>query len=265
MPRQLAIPLDWFVDPVTKEILTVKLDGLYSSIARYTKNESRGFWNFMPQNLEELNNPLWQTWCQLQKNGIISYRNDPYNNLGVGLRKDYLEFGKFCNLNGNILDVGVGPQTCPIHILHCKKKDMFFIGIDPLVGEQPRDFAFVQSLGEYLPFRAKLFDRVLFVTSLDHFINLYTPLIEAQRVLKDGGYIYIWIGEKNKNTPNMKESPDWYKKLELPTGADDFFHFKRLSAQKAESCFTELGLKIKDKEVHAIDSWRKNYFYRLVI
>src|SRR5437867_628267 len=71
-------------------------------------------WDFL---LESLGEPseLWKVWDQLQANGVASYTNDPQRNLGVGLRPDHLAFGRFCQFDGTVLDVGCGPQSWPTH------------------------------------------------------------------------------------------------------------------------------------------------------
>ena len=61
-----------------------------------------------------------------------------------------------------------------------------YIGIDPLYGEN-RNVPFVQSVAEYLPFKSEIFDTVIMVTSMDHFMDLDMALSECKRVLKPGG------------------------------------------------------------------------------
>ena len=258
------IPLDWLVCPVTKEALKQKNDTLYSSFGEFKKNSEYGFYDFVPYELDELRSERWQIWDRLQVSGLISYEKDPCNNLVVGERKDALEFMRFCDFRGNILDVGCGPQATPTHMAYCSKKDVFFVGIDPLVGDQPRSFAFVLGLGEYLPFRDELFHQVLLVTSLDHFIDPIVPLKEARRVLRNDGEICVWIGEKDKDAPKRSESHEWYKALEIPEGAEDQFHFKRIAGFEFESYSKKSNLKLHKKEVHIIDNHRRNLFYQLV-
>lgn len=206
-------------------------------------------------------NSEWKTWNKLQENGMVSYTNDPHHNLNVGYRKDCVEFVRFCNFKGFILDIGCGPQKIPSYIFEGNKPYTSFVGIDPLMGENPRSFTFVCGLGEYLPFREKLFDQVLFVTSLDHFIDVEVALREAKRVLKGNGKICIWHGEKNGCLAG--KTYDWYENLMVPEGAEDRFHYKRLTSDKLESCASNLGLKVIDKETHTVDLWRKNIFIRL--
>jgi SAM-dependent methyltransferase len=132
----------------------------------------------------------WGLWKTLQKNGEISYTVDQDASLSVGERDDVRAFAEFANLYGSTLDIGCGPQPLPAYAGNGR-----FVGIDPLRGIQPRGFDFVQGLGEFLPFRADTFDRVLFATSLDHCLNPVRCLLEARRVLKADGEIIVWYGE----------------------------------------------------------------------
>ena len=206
---------------------------------------------------------LWKTWERLQDNGVISYNAAPEKNLGVGKRDDFLNFSKFCVFHGNVLDVGVGPQKCPTHIAYNTDPNVFFVGVDPLKGEHPKCFPFVQALGEYLPFKDGTFDQVLFVTTLDHFVDPVIALVEAKRVLKNKGEICIWIGEKSKDAPKPAVSPDWYKNLVVPENAEDPFHFKRFNIEEFKGYLQKAGLVIINEEVIVVDEWRKNCFYKV--
>jgi len=111
----------------------------------------------------------WDLWQKLQDNGLASYEHAPDENLSVGKRRDAQAYATFCHLDGCMtLDVGCGPQRLPSYGAGQGRR---FVGIDPLPGVEERDFHFVQAIAEYLPFRDGVFDRVLFDTSLDHFLN----------------------------------------------------------------------------------------------
>jgi SAM-dependent methyltransferase len=259
-----GIPHDWFVCPVTKQPLVFTEGALRSSGGYvYHRNKEFSFWDFTPHTLPDPGEGMWTMWEHLQRNGIASYENDPEHNLGVGKRKDYLEFAKFCRFRGTILDVGVGPQACPTHIQAAGGDGVSFVGIDPLIGSQPREFEFVQGLGEYLPFRDELFDQVLFVTTLDHLVDPRGALSEARRVSKGDGDILVWLGHKRKDAPAPAASPPWYNTLCVPHGAEDIFHRKRLSPEEAEEFWSDCGLHVAEKSVRQIDTWRTNFFYRL--
>ena len=258
------IPHDWFVCPVTKQPLRLAGNVLRSQQGyEYHKDSKFGFWDFTPAGLETPDDDTWRTWQHLQRNGVASYENDTAHNLGVGKRKDYLEFAEFCNFHGTILDVGVGPQACPTHIASTEDGELQFVGIDPLVGTQPRAFAFVRGLGEYLPFRDGLFDQVLFVTTLDHFVDPRAALEEAGRTLKPDGEIVVWLGYKEQGAPAPVVSPAWYTDLRVPQGAEDIFHFKRLTPGDAEEFYFDSDLQVTEREARPIDQWRTNFFYRL--
>jgi len=263
MIRKSEIPVSWFVCPETKSPLIPRGDDLGSASGIYQKDRQWGFWNFIPSELKIFNKTRWDAWNTLQKNATIPYTEYAEQNLGVGPREDFLLFAEFCGFRGNVLDIGVGPQKCPTHIQYSNTPDVFFVGIDTLVGQQPRDFAFAQALGEYLPFNLEIFDQVLFVTSLDHFIEPIVAMREARRVLKPAGDMIIWLGEKDKNAPKHAKSPDWYRSLEIPEGAEDPFHFKRISISEFKQLACAAEMNIVDEAIHPVDEWRKNCFYRL--
>ncbi len=256
------IPLDYFACPVTGKPLRIEGETLVSPAGEVYRYRDNQYWSFLPS-IDFENDPRWKTWDALQKNGEIAYPADPEHNLGVNERADHIAFGEFCDFHGLVLDIGCGPQKNPTHFQYCARPGAVFLGIDPLVGEQPRDYLFVHGLGEYLPFRDNLFDQALFVTSLDHFIEPVEALLEAGRVIKPDGEICVWIGEKDKNAPKPKESPEWYRRLKIPEGAEDPFHIKRFTMAEFEGYTDKAELKIKEKKIMAVDRYRKNIFYKL--
>jgi len=134
----------------------------------------------------------WDLWEALQANGESAYEIDPPNNLSLGEREDVRAFARFAQLEGRVLDVGCGPQALPSY---ATQQAGDFVGIDPLMGEQPRRFAFVKGIAEYLPFADAAFDRVLFATSIDHVLSPRLAVGEAARVTKPGGAVVVWVSE----------------------------------------------------------------------
>ncbi len=135
----------------------------------------------------------WGLWEALQANGEQAYDIDPPSSLSVGDRDDVRAFARFAQLDGRVLDVGCGPQSLPSYAAGMTGE---LVGIDPLVGEQPRGFTFVKGIAEYLPFADATFDRVLFATSLDHVLSPALALAEARRVTARGGAVIVWFGEQ---------------------------------------------------------------------
>lgn len=254
---------DWLVCPVTKEPLRREARTLVSATQRYHYSDE-GFWDMTPYSLQELAQPVWKTWQHLQDNGVESYKHDPSKNLGVGPRKDHLAFKDFVGFKGRILDVGVGPQAAPSHVEYSTEKELEgFVGIDPLAGETPKKYNFVKGLGEYLPFRDNFFDKVMFVTSLDHFVSPFSALESAKRVLAANGEICVWMGEKSKNAPKPAVSAGWYESLSVPEGAEDRFHLKRFGWQDFQSMAVQAGLRMSDHSEIKVDEWRTNHFVKL--
>ncbi|HEX8746005.1 MAG TPA: class I SAM-dependent methyltransferase [Pyrinomonadaceae bacterium] len=220
-------------------------------------------WNLIPSSWNE-SSDLWSAWEQLQENGVVSYKEDPEHNLNVGKRQVSIDFSRFCKFDGLVLDVGCGPQAWPSHF-ETYTEETRFVGVDPLVGDSPSDYTQFRALAEYLPFHDAVFDHVIFATSLDHFIDPVPALVEARRVCRPEGSIDIWVGEKSPDAPKPAVSPDWYNRLKKPEGAEDVFHFKRLSAADTDELINRAGLHVVKKEVHEVDQYRSNHFFKLQV
>jgi SAM-dependent methyltransferase len=143
----------------------------------------------------------WDLWEALQANGASAYEIDPPNNLSLGEREDVRAFADFAQLQGRVLDVGCGPQALPSY---ARALDGRFVGIDPLMGEQPRRFDFVKGIAEYLPFADAVFDRVLFATSIDHVLSPRLAVLEAARVTRPGGAVAVWVSELAPRSPRER-------------------------------------------------------------
>jgi SAM-dependent methyltransferase len=226
----------------------------------------------------------WDSWQQLQQNGLLSYTMAPEFNLSVGDRDDARAFRDFCNPSGLVLDVGCGPQAFPTYLTGAAR----VVGIDPLSGEGRREFGFVQGIGEYLPFRDETFDQIIYASSLDHMIDPKRTLAEARRCLRPDGRINLWIdGLASGGSPvassRWKRYPTivskgikslfrhrWLSergltgtlsyilsvaKMKVPEGAVDCFHFEHLTVGAVKGWLSDAGLRIlKQEEFKAADS-----------
>jgi SAM-dependent methyltransferase len=195
----------------------------------------------------------WRTWEQLQRQGATTYEMAPLLNLANREDDEPKKFANFMQANGLTLDVGCGPQEMkPAYISDAA--NLKYIGMDPLLGHQPKTFPFIQGIGEALPFPDMIFDNIIFHSSLDHMLDYRIALREAQRVLKKGGQVIIstdhikgkvheqggsckrWIGiiykgirQLIKGIPQMGFVPmaqyiSAVMKLRVPDGAMDYFH-----------------------------------------
>lgn len=218
-------------------------------------------WELLPD-AEDTGAEVWQAWDQLQANGAVTYEADPDNNLAVGRRDDATAFARFARLEGFVLDVGCGPQRRPAYF-DPHRDGTRFVGVDPLVGQSQADYPQIRALAEHLPFRDEVFDRVLFATTLDHFVDPGRALREAARVVSPSGEIAVWLGHKSPGAPPPTVSNAWYDALEVPEGAEDLFHFKRLAPEDAVVMFEAAGLEIGRREDHRVDQYRSNHFYAL--
>jgi SAM-dependent methyltransferase len=225
-------------------------------------NKGNYVWNFIPTNID-WSSPMWNTWQHLQENGLASYQFDPEHNLAVVERDDITGFAQFCNCRGLVLDVGCGPQAWPSYFE--RGRSTVYVGIDPLIDDTPGEYFRIKGLGEFLPFRSKTFDHLLFSTTLDHFIDPIAALKAAARVCKSEGEIDIWLGEKHPDAPRPAVSPEWYLRLQKPQLAQDLFHVKRLTKSEFIEIVETAGLIIAETETHVVDQYRANHFYRLRI
>lgn len=202
----------------------------------------------------------WPLWKRLQANSEVAHEAAPELNLAVGGRDDARVFGDLVACDGRVLDVGCGPQRRPSYARRIGE----LVGIDPLQGEQPRDFAFVRGIGEYLPFRDASFDEVLFATTIDHMLVPARALAEARRVVRPDGRIAIWFGEAETARTTLtrrarrlasrvvrgrREPPpqlSYMELLEVPEGAADHFHFVHLTSELVEEWLRAARLDVTD-------------------
>lgn len=196
----------------------------------------------------------WDVWERLQANGRRAYEIDPSSSLSVGERSDADAFAEFSQLRGLVLDVGCGVQALPSY---ARRLDGLLVGVDPLRGESERRFEFVQAIAEYLPFRDRAFDRVLFATSLDHVLVPELALVEAHRVTKVRGSVCLWLGEvprigilervKRRIRPPRTArilTPRAEMVFPIPEGAIDAFHVNHPNAHTVIGWLRQAGLTV---------------------
>jgi SAM-dependent methyltransferase len=205
---------------------------------------------------------LWSVWEGLQANGVVSYEADPEHNLAVGDRDDCRAFGEFCCFQGRVLDVGCGPQPWPAYFPG-QPTPTRFVGVDPLIETPSPRYLQLRAVAEFLPFRSAVFDQVTFATSLDHFVDPGQALREARRVCGTEGVITLWVGEKRPGAPAPATSPEWYRRLKRPEGAQDLFHLKRLDVADVETLVRSAKLRTLTHERRTVDAYRANHFFRL--
>lgn len=216
-----------------------------------------------------------ELWRKLQANGLQSYREAPEASCALRNRKDVGAFREFCQITNDqkVLDVGCGCVGVPGYLPENPSDNI--VGIDPLEPFPEADFGkmkYLVGVGENLPFDDKEFDRVIFATSLDHCYAPAYALMEAHRVLKDDGRVFVWAGMES----DLRESkliaytrglfrsayararrtvyPDYQtvsekahecvSKLNVPQGAVDPFHMRRDSQEDLLRMFDATGLGI---------------------
>jgi hypothetical protein len=128
----------------------------------------------------------WGPWQLLQATARRPVRSTRRRACRLASARTRPRSRQFASLEGKVLDVSCGSQTMPLTRWRCPAS---WSGIDPLIGVQPREVAFVKGIAEYLPFANGAFDRVLFATPLDHVLSPSLTPTEARRVTKPGDAI----------------------------------------------------------------------------
>ncbi len=261
------IPLEFYVSPINKQPLILKSETILTDEDgnEFHKNIENGFWNFVPEYSPLYSKEECDQWKKVIDNFLVSFEEDPEHNVSYAERDDALAFGEFCNYHGMVLDLGCGPHKVPSYLKYRRNPDADHYGLDPVIGEQPREYKFVQGVGEHVPFKEGLFDVTIYATSLLHFLDPRVGIKEALRVTKPDGYLSVWVGEKTKQEIEQPVvSNQWYDDLEVPEGAENPFHFKRFGADDFEGYINDCNLKIIEKEETEIEGWGKNIFYKVV-
>lgn len=111
----------------------------------------------------------------------------------IGVENEYPEIFM---VKGKILDIGCGTEAPLSYYLSEKKKVEVFGGdISPKIVSSSKRFAKNANLSifvaERLPFGDEEFDAVYMFDILEHVKNFSKSIVEAQRVVKKGGYIFI--------------------------------------------------------------------------
>ena len=220
----------------------------------------KGIPNLIP--LDFLNNKKHKEWEEKQEHGLEDYES-PDKNYQDFIKLTSRMFGTFCQHHGTVLDIGCGIAPQLNYFNKEIYKDVNFIGIDPLIEKQNREYFFIQGVGEYLPIRNNIIDQIIISTTLDHVVDPLPILKEAKRVLKRDGEINIWISVFD---PISKRRIDLFRKAlslirrgdfrKLISGAkrniteDTFFnpgdkyHFQHFTKEEIFSLLNKLDIRI---------------------
>ena len=125
---------------------------------------------------------------------LIKQRNQENQNRNENseVYRQYIQRLKelFLYAKGIVLDIGADNLLEMINLLPAKTSYIPF-GPDALISENNEAGAYVQGIGEVLPFIDESLDTVMFNTSLDHILDSNSALKEAYRVLRHEGILII--------------------------------------------------------------------------
>jgi 2-polyprenyl-3-methyl-5-hydroxy-6-metoxy-1,4-benzoquinol methylase len=127
-------------------------------------------------------------------NGYRDSRKEKYNRLVnslVEILEPHLYYNveilfDFQNMEGRVLDVGCGKRS------RYDFPKAEYMGIDPLEKDH-KDLRVKRGVGEHLPFDKCSFDKVLCISVLQHTQSPSQVLDEIERVLIDGGMLFMSI------------------------------------------------------------------------
>jgi len=218
-PAFLHKLLPHLADPITHGPLTLSVTG-----ECINSSNGRTYWlrNNIPQLLprsEDLpvNSPRFEQWRELQELEYQTYHETYVGVFSVDGYKVPERVGEILSDTcgtGLCLDVGCGILPTPSYMKAGTR--MRFFGIDPFPGEEPRTFPFAQAYGEYIPFKDKTFDTVLYASVIDHLYDPLASLKEARRVMVDNGSLMVWYSDAGLGIPyllwKVKRKPAKYNK-----------------------------------------------------
>jgi SAM-dependent methyltransferase len=93
--------------------------------------------------------------------------------------------------NGLYLDVGCGARAWPVYMA-ASSECVEWIGVDPFLGDTARRFAFVQGMGEFLPFRPEALDGALYASTIYHQLDPQRSLERVHSTLRPTGKLFVW-------------------------------------------------------------------------
>lgn len=218
----------------------------------------------------------------LNNNSDLSYLHLKESSLSVSSRSDVVNFRDFMVKHGygrEILDIGCGPLPLPGYLQFDDRQDLNIVGIDPIENINFEGFKIIGT-GEYIPLCNDMFDTVIFGTSLDHLVSMEATIDECKRVLKPGGQVFVWMGDRTPLRLSFKEiiykalkpvfaslglfpddSKTWtgakiigdyyiypnYSVFYVPKGAVDPFHSYKETPKEVIEIFRNKGFSLVDK------------------
>ena len=202
----------------------------------------------------------------LNNNGLISYQLLREGSLSLPERDDVQRFRDFLAESarpGWLLDIGCGVLARPGYLDFDMSGGYRLVGLDP-IDDQSFDGIRIVGCSEFMPLPDASIDTAVFATSLDHVCSLHVTLDEVNRVLKPGGRVVVWMGDRAMSAFKhvIVTLRSWLRNLArgyrtdrywiypngtvlyVPTGAVDPFHSYHEDPKRIVSLFAARGFRV---------------------
>jgi SAM-dependent methyltransferase len=211
----------------------------------------------------------------LNNNGLISYQLLQEGSVSLPDRADVQRFRDFLRAHaraGVLLDAGCGVLELPGYLDFEAGAPFQIVGLDPIEGRTFRGFRVV-GCTEFMPFPDASIDTIVFATSLDHVCSLTATAAEVDRILRPGGKVVIWMGDRSRSPwqriraalgtwrKNLREGyrTDRYWRypngivLFVPNGAVDPFHAYDEDPRAVMRLFSVRGMTLEAQDARTRD------------
>ncbi|MBW1710548.1 MAG: methyltransferase domain-containing protein [Deltaproteobacteria bacterium] len=201
-------------------------------------------------------------------NAYLSYVFIPDRSVSLLEREDVKLFRDFVReqlIEGPVLDNGCGPLPLPGYLnIPSLFEDRDVFGLDPMDKISFQGFR-VLGCAEFTPFPDAYLQNIIFATSLDHVVSLDQTVKETWRILRSGGRVIIWMGDRSRslvqrirgwifstikslqagyNVRRYGIYPELKLVLYIPHGAYDAYHSWAESPGKIKSLMIRSGFKL---------------------
>jgi SAM-dependent methyltransferase len=158
-----------------------------------------------------------------------------------------------------VIDIGCGiAAELPVYARGLRAR---YIGLEPLDLSVDRTYSCISgAVAEAIPVADNAVDAALFATSLDHIQDVPKALAEIQRILRDEGRMYLWVG---LHDPELELGAHTLQKVFF-SGSFLVRTVKLLTAQVVLAKFA-VAVALRQSRIRRgipLDAWHFHYYSR---